>query len=56
MFIYKHLHIRVAHPEARVVGSGVRKRVPNLHTAAGYGNSPSHTQAATTQIVYMQSG
>ena len=47
MFNYKHLHIQVVHPEARVVGPGVRKCVPNLpDTAAGYDNSPFHTQEA----------
>ena len=47
MFDYKHLQVQVAHPEACVVGPGVRKCVPNLpDTAAGNDNSPSHTQAA----------
>ena len=47
MFDYKHLQVQVAHPEACEVGPGVRKCVPNLpDTAAGYDNSPSHTQAA----------
>ena len=46
MFIYKHLHVE-APPEACVVGPGVRKCVPDVpDTAAGYDNSPSHTQAA----------
>ena len=45
--MFKHLHIQVVHPEARVVGPGVRKCVPNLpDTAAGYDNSPFHTQEA----------
>ena len=36
MFDYKHLQVQVAHPEACVVGPGVRKCVPNLpDTAAG---------------------
>ena len=56
-FIYKHLHVQAAHPEACVVGPGVRKCVPYLpHSCCLWQLSFPHPggHAATAQIVYAE--